>query len=115
MQELSGVVIEGDKIAGTLGYPTANLEVTGETASHGIYAGWVLLDDGEFPAIAIIGVDDKTEIHILDWEGDLYGKQIAMSLVDKVRDIEDYTEREELLAQIERDIESVKELLDINV
>lgn len=115
MRELSGIVIEGDKVARTLGYPTANLEVTGANARDGIYAGWVLLDDGEFPAIAIIGVDDKTEIHIINWEGDLYGQQIAMTLVDKIRDIEDYTEREELLGQIERDIEAAKELLDINV
>lgn len=115
MQELSGVVIEGDKVARTLGYPTANLEVTGETADQGIYAGWALLDDGEYAAVAIVGVDDKTEIHILDWEGDLYGQQVAMSLVDRIRDVEEYTEREKLLRQIELDIEAAKELLDIHV
>lgn len=115
MQELSGIVIEGDKIARTLGYPTANLEVTSENTNDGIYAGWALLDDGEFPALAIVGVDDKTEIHIIGWEGNLYGQQIAMSIVDKIRDIEEYVEREELLEQIERDIDAAKELLDINV
>lgn len=115
MNELSGIVIEGDRIARTLGYPTANLQVTSEEPEYGIYAGWVLLDDGEYAGIAIIGVDDKVEIHVLDWEGDLYGKQITMSIVDKIRDIEDYAERESLLRQITRDITAAKEMLDLHV
>jgi riboflavin kinase/FMN adenylyltransferase len=107
--ELEGTVVLGDQRGGTLGYPTANLAVPGEllVPAYGIYAGSAL---GHRAAISIgvnphYGGDElRIEPHLLDFEGDLYGKRLVVELWQRLRDERAFSSEDELVAQITRDV-----------
>jgi len=112
----SGIVIKGDGVAREFGFPTANLnyEVKDETkVSTGVFAALVFFDKQKYNSALIIiphGKSFKFEVHVLDFEGDLYGKYLEVDLVQKVSEIEKYDSQEELLEKIKHDIEMVKEV-----
>ena len=108
--ELEGTVVLGDQRGGTLGYPTANLSVPAEllVPAYGIYAGSAL---GHRAAISIgvnphYGGDERRiEPHLLDFEGDLYGRRLVVELWRRLRDERAFSSEDELVAQITRDVE----------
>jgi riboflavin kinase/FMN adenylyltransferase len=107
---INGKVVHGDKLGRTVGYPTANL--SGRTnLSDGVYAGWAFINRQRFQAVAIIGVDGKREVHILSWQGNLYGQNLRMTIVKRLRSIRRYSGLTKLKAQIRLDISRTKKIL----
>jgi riboflavin kinase / FMN adenylyltransferase len=111
--ELEGTVVLGDQRGGTLGYPTANLSVPTEllVPGYGIYAGSAL---GHRAAISIgvnphYGGDERRiEPHLLDFEGDLYGRRLIVELWRRLREERAFSSEDELVAQITRDVEEAR-------
>jgi riboflavin kinase/FMN adenylyltransferase len=116
--ELDGVVVPGDQRGGTLGYPTANLSVdpTLLVPRYGIYAGSALDPDLEQHRAAISigtnphygGEERRIEPHLLDFEGDLYGRRLVVELWQRLRDEQVFESEEELVEQISRDVEATR-------
>lgn len=111
--EVEGVVVVGDQRGGTLGYPTANLDVPADllVPAYGIYAGWTL---GHRAAVSIGvnphygGSERRIEPHLLDFEGDLFGRRLVLELWQRLRDERAFESEEELVAQIARDVEATR-------
>jgi riboflavin kinase/FMN adenylyltransferase len=111
--ELEGTVVLGDQRGGTLGYPTANLAVPAEllVPAYGIYAGSAL---GHRAAISIgvnphYGGDERRiEPHLLDFEGDLYGRRLVVELWRLLREERAFSSEDQLVAQITRDVEETR-------
>jgi riboflavin kinase / FMN adenylyltransferase len=111
--ELDGTVVLGDQRGGTLGYPTANLTTPAEllVPAYGIYAGTAL---GHRAAISIGvnphygGGERRIEPHLLDFEGDLYGRRLVVELWLRLRDEQAFASEAELVAQIARDVEATR-------
>jgi riboflavin kinase/FMN adenylyltransferase len=111
--ELDGVVVSGDQRGGTLGYPTANLAVEPGllVPAYGIYAGAAL---GHRAAISIGlnphygGEERRIEPHLLDFEGDLYGRRLVVELWRRLRDEQVFATEQELVDQIARDVEATR-------
>ena len=107
-------VRHGDKRGRTLGYPTANLALESCGLAHGIYAVRVLLPDGRLvPGVASYGrrptFDDGApllEVHLFDFSGDLYGREVAVELLAYLRGEEKFSGAEALIAQM--DVDSVR-------
>jgi riboflavin kinase / FMN adenylyltransferase len=107
---IGGQVIQGDKVGRVLGYPTANL--SGRTSlDNGVYTGWVEIKGELYAAMAIIGVDGKKEVHVLNWQGNLYGRKLRMTIVKKLRGIRRFSDMKKLKAQIRLDIKRAKQFL----
>jgi riboflavin kinase / FMN adenylyltransferase len=117
---VEGVVRPGDKRGRELGYPTANM-VLGDyqRPRYGIYAVRATLDDGsEHPGVASLGVrptfDPPTELleaHLLDFEGDLYGRKIEVALHAFIREERRFENVDALVAEMKRDEAEARKLL----
>jgi riboflavin kinase/FMN adenylyltransferase len=111
--EVEGTVVLGDQRGGTLGYPTANLAVETDllVPAFGIYAGSAL---GHRAAVSIgvnphYGGDERRiEPHLLDFEGDLYGRRLIVELWQRLRDERAFGSEAELVAQIAHDVEQTR-------
>jgi riboflavin kinase / FMN adenylyltransferase len=111
--EVEGTVVLGDRRGGTLGYPTANLDVGPDllVPAYGIYAGAAL---GHRAAVSIgvnphYGGDERRiEPHLLDFDGDLYGRRLIVELWQRLRDERVFPSEEELVEQIARDVEQTR-------
>jgi riboflavin kinase/FMN adenylyltransferase len=117
---IRGKVITSDKRGRVLGFPTANLNMKPQQAlpGNGIYATIVQVDGKQFPSATNIGIrptfgeGEKTvEAHLLNYKGDLYGKEIRLEFVQKLRDEQRFHSAEELKVQIEKDVRKVEALL----
>ncbi len=120
---VSGVVVRGDQRGRTIGFPTANLvEVPEVLPPNGVYAVLVDALDGTGGAAALghgvmnIGVRptvDHTgvrtlEVHLFDFDGDLYGRALRVHLVARLREERKFAGLAELQAQIARDVEEAR-------
>jgi riboflavin kinase/FMN adenylyltransferase len=111
--EVEGVVVSGDARGGTLGFPTANLRVEQGllVPRFGIYAGAAL---GHRAALSIGvnphygGAERRVEAFLLDFEGDLYGQRLVVSLWERLRDEAAFKSESELVEQIERDVAAAR-------
>jgi riboflavin kinase/FMN adenylyltransferase len=111
--EIEGMVVLGSQRGGTLGYPTANLAVPPDllVPAYGIYAGAAL---GHRAAVSIgvnphYGGDERRiEPHLLEFEGDLYGRRLVVELWQRLRNERAFPSEAELVAQIERDVEQTR-------
>lgn len=116
---LTGRVVKGRDVGAALGFPTANLSTRAELIpAIGVYAGYATLDDKEYPAVINIGTAPtfkrkKTvvECHILDFKGSIYGKDIRVSFVRRLRGERLFKDTKSLTAQIEKDVSRAKALL----
>ncbi len=121
--ELRGTVQTGDARGRELGFPTANVAVPDVMAmpADGIYAGWYERPDGSVHASAIsLGrrptfyVDQAAsllEVHLLDFDGDLYDESASVRFVARLRGEERYDTVDALVAQIGRDCEEARAAL----
>jgi riboflavin kinase/FMN adenylyltransferase len=125
---LRGRVVEGDRRGRTIGFPTANLESENEALpAPGVYAGWVrLLDDGRpalgsrLPAVTNVGSrptfesDGRVlaEAHLIDFEGDLYGRRLEISFLHHLRPERRFSGIEELRTQIDADVREARRRLE---
>ncbi len=115
--KLSAKVISADKRGQRLGFPTANLDIRPGQAlpSNGVYATITQVEGKQFASATNIGIrptfesGKKTvETHLLDYEGNLYGKELQVKFIHKLRDEQRFASSKELEAQIKRDVEKVK-------
>ncbi|OQA21185.1 MAG: Riboflavin biosynthesis protein RibF [Actinobacteria bacterium ADurb.Bin346] len=137
---IKGRVIKGDSRGRLLGYPTANIDVFEKyvTPSDGVYAGLVNLKAGivctdhkaedkrdrdlikMMPSVINIG-DNPTfagqrkwiESHVLNFSGDIYGYDIEVIFLKKLRDEKKFKSRDELIKQIEKDIIAAGEYFEL--
>ena len=118
---IRGEVITGDRRGRELGFPTANLALPAETLlpGDGIYATWAVIDEERHPSATSIGMrptfgpsDRLVEVHVLDFNGDLYDKEIGVEFVDKIRDQQKFPGVDELIAQMDRDVTQARSTLD---
>ena len=111
---LSGTVVHGDQVGRRLGYPTANLSVEDSNKlipKSGIYAVHTQIGASWKPSMAYIGprptlqTDGRSvvEIHIMDFEGDLYGSEMRVRFLSRLRDDRKFDSLEELQSQIRLD------------
>ena len=117
---IEGVVQQGDRRGRELGYPTANM-VLGDylRPRYGIYAVRVTLDDGsEHPGVASLGVrptfsppQELLETHLLDFDGDLYGRKIEVGLHAFIRDEKKFDDIDALVAHMRDDETQARHLL----
>ncbi|HXA44859.1 MAG TPA: riboflavin kinase, partial [Candidatus Angelobacter sp.] len=111
----------GDRFGRQLGFPTANLDVTGMTLPpNGVYAAATLISGRFYQAALNIGLRPtlsspapqlRVEAHLLDFEGDLYGSEIEIEPGQKLRDERKFSSRDELSHQIGLDVAAVRLLL----
>jgi len=118
---LDGIVIRGDQRGRTIGFPTANIDMRDfARPAYGVYAVEVVLD-GESekrPGVANIGkrptVDGDTElleIHLLDFAGDLYGRELSVEFHEYLRAEQRFDGLEALKEQIQKDAFSARHVL----
>jgi riboflavin kinase/FMN adenylyltransferase len=111
--EIEGVVVLGDQRGGTLGYPTANLDVPGDllVPAYGIYAGSAC---GHRAAVSIGvnphygGSERRIEPYLLDFDGDLYGERLVVELWRRLRDERAFDSEEDLVRQIAEDVDAAR-------
>ena len=111
--EVEGIVVRGDGRGRELGFPTANLGVPKEllVPPDGVYAGWA----GDRRAAVSIGtnphfdgVERRVEAHLLDFDGDLYGKRLVVEIWSQIREQRRFDSLEELVAAIGDDVERTR-------
>jgi len=112
--DIDGVVVHGAKRGRTIGVPTANVAPDVELpVAPGIYAVTLAVEGGPaLPAVASLGrnptfVDGGglvLEVHILDWDGDIYGRRVRTTFAARLRDELKFDSVDALIAQIQRDI-----------
>jgi len=110
---LSGKVVHGAGRGRTIGIPTANLaDIEVLLPAAGVYAGRCCLDGQTFSAAVNIGPnptfgddEQKVECHVIDYSGDLYGQNMDVELLAKIRDAQQFANAEALTTAIKRDIE----------
>ena len=117
---LTGQVVNGDGRGRQLGFPTANVVVPENLLlpGDGVYAVNIVACGKRMAGMASIGSNPtfdigerRFEIHLLDWEGDLYGCRIVVQFVERLRDMIRFSSPEDLVAQLETDRLQVKALL----
>jgi riboflavin kinase/FMN adenylyltransferase len=117
---MSGKVVMGEKIGRTLGYPTANVDLRRkQSAVMGIFAVRVHgLPGGAKDAVASVGsrptfngTKPLLEVHIFDFDDDIYGEYIHVDFIARLRGQVKYDEVEELVAQMHRDADNAKSAL----
>jgi len=107
-----GLVMRGDGIGARLGFPTANVEpAANKVLPRGVFAARAASDAGEYPAVVNVGVrptigggDLRFEAHLLGFNGDLYGHELQVTFLKKLRDEKRFSNQEELREQIARDL-----------
>lgn len=114
---LRAPVIRGDALGRQLGFPTANLDVTGLVLPpFGVYAARVIVGGSEtvFRAVANIGVRPtlkqpvpqlRVEAHLLEFDGDLYGHEVELEFGEKLRDEKKFSSLAQLQQQIAEDVQ----------
>lgn len=119
---VSGEVIYGRQLGRTIGVPTANIAVWEKQLlpAHGVYATRICVDGDWYMAATNVGVrptvdgDNRVSVepHILDFDRDIYGKQVRLEFVAHVRGEQKFDGLPALKAQIARDILNVRDLLE---
>lgn len=110
--KIKGIVVGGKNKGEKIGFPTINIEIKEAQRADfkpGVYAGKVFFD-GDSKKAGIFINKDKTllEAHILDFSGDLRGKEVEVEVGERLRDIMIFSDDAALIDQIDRDIEKVR-------
>jgi riboflavin kinase/FMN adenylyltransferase len=117
---LHGRVVSGDRRGTGLGFPTANLDTEAEQAlpADGVYTCRAYVDDRAHPAMTNIGRhptfggDQRLiEVYILDYRGDLYGRELAIDIISRLRGEIKFDSPEALKKQIAEDVKRGKAVL----
>jgi riboflavin kinase/FMN adenylyltransferase len=112
---LHGTVVNGKQLGRKLGFPTANIEASDKfkiIPGYGVYAVKVELDDNDYNGMLNIGTrptfnnnaDNRSiEVNIFDFEGNIYGKEITLKFIGKIRDEQKFDTVEMLVSQLGKD------------
>ena len=114
---VEGVVVHGDARGRTIGYPTANIQVTPWAAvpADGVYAGFACWSGRRQPAAISIGTnptfegrDRRVEAFLLDFDEDLYGEYMAYEFTHRLRPTLRFDSVAELVTQMAADVEATR-------
>lgn len=120
---LHGTVVSGKQLGRKLGFPTANIESSDKNKiipGYGVYAVKVKLKAAEFNGMLNIGTrptfnnnaDNRSiEVNIFDFDGDIYGQEITLKFVNKIRDEEKFNNMNQLAEQLKKDRDTALRLL----
>ena len=115
--QLSGRVKHGKKLGRTLGSPTANIHLPPHHyALHGVFVVEAISSLGKHQGVANFGSNPtveqthspKLEVHLLDFQGNLYGKRLSINFLHKLRDEQKFASLEKLVQQIHADIDAAR-------
>ena len=115
-----GVVVEGDKRGRVIGFPTANLAYWDEQLlpANGVYAAWAWVGEKKYRAAVNIGVRPTfdhgpraVEAYLLDFAGDLYGRELCLEFIRRLRPEQKFAGLDELVAQIQSDVNQTRRIL----
>jgi riboflavin kinase/FMN adenylyltransferase len=106
---IEGIVQKGQQRGKRLGFPTINFPMQ-SPLPEGIYVSHILIDEKQYNALTFIGTAktyDETvfqaETYVFDFEQDVYGKKVSVSLLKKLRDNQKFVSEEALIKQMEED------------
>ncbi len=116
---ITGVVEHGEQRGRQLGFPTANLGAIPQMLpARGVYAVRVLVGEAAHGGVMNLGVRPTVdghratqEVNVFDFDGDLYGHELAVDFVERIRDERKFSDLYELKAQIGNDAASAREIL----
>jgi riboflavin kinase/FMN adenylyltransferase len=117
---LHGRVTTGARRGTELGFPTANLDTSPQQAlpAEGVYVSQAHIDGQAYPAMTNIGQrptfgggERLVEVYLLDYHGDLYGQELAVDIIERLRDEKKFDTPEELKKQIAEDVKQGKAIL----
>lgn len=118
---LSGKVVEGNNRGNKLGFPTANISVEKPyklIPSNGVYAVSVTLGEEKYGGMLNIGYNPtfinkkhSIEVHIFEFEKQIYGDFISVEFITKIRDEKKFNHQDQLKQQLEKDEKQIKEIL----
>jgi len=117
---IEGVVVHGDKLGRTIGFPTANIALGDYVRpAYGIYAVRTRLADGrEIPGVGYVGrrptvngADERLEVHLLDFDEDIYGDTLETDFIAFQRGDEKFDSLEAMIAQMDIDKDTARRIL----
>jgi len=116
---ITGIVVKGDGRGKLLGFPTANIVPRHSIIpAHGVYAVRLFVRDRLYDGIANIGLrptfdkkDPTIEVHVFDFNEDIYGEEISLYFIGKLREEKKFRDAEELTRQIRSDVANAKRVL----
>ena len=118
---IEGVVIHGRHQGTGMGFPTANIRYSEEylLPKTGVYACMASVNKQKYMAMVNLGHNPtfnykeqlSLEAHLLDFEGDIYGKYISLDFLHFVREEKKFRSKENLIMQLEQDVRKVREML----
>ncbi|CAN5250338.1 bifunctional riboflavin kinase/FAD synthetase [soil metagenome] len=121
---LNGTVVHGDKRGRRIGYPTANIQIDMSKKvipKKGVYAVWLRVDGEYHPGMMNIGKrptfegEELTmEVHIFSFNNDIYGKEVQIQFVDRIRDEQQFEGIEQLKKQLGQDRSESENILKSN-
>lgn len=112
-----GRVRRGRGLGRKIGYPTANIAVQRDHLPNGVFLCTLDVAGKKHNGLAVIGiipsgVDHSTvEVHLLDFEGDLYGQEVAVEVGEKIRGVRPFHSSADLVRQIEQDVAKAREMI----
>ena len=113
--EIDGEVTKGKSRGKILGFPTANIETENDIIPQGVFITQTRIGSKIYQSMSNIGKqptfnqhDLNIESHIIDFEGDLYGKRIGIYFLQKIRDEIKFSSPDELTGQLEKDLETTQ-------
>ncbi len=118
---LHGRVILGVGRGKELGFPTANLDISSEQAlpADGIYVTWAYINNEAYPSVTNIGQrptfgggERIVEVYILDYHSDLYGYELKIDIIERLRDEKQFDTADELKKQMAEDINQGRAILN---
>ncbi|MEK6545614.1 MAG: riboflavin biosynthesis protein RibF, partial [Nitrospinota bacterium] len=117
---IEGKVVGGFKKGVMIGFPTANIDTSYDLLPHtGVYAARTIVDGEIYDGIANVGFNPtfhrdrlSVEIHIFDFSSDIYGREIEIIFIKRLREEIEFGSAEKLKAQIKKDIEVTRGILE---
>ena len=113
---VTGEVSHGKGAGRLFGFPTANVAISTLMPSHGVYETRITVDGKSYVGLSDVGIRptlekggaERVESFLLGFSGDLYGTRITVSFLRRLRDEMRFENAEALRAQIEKDVENIK-------
>jgi riboflavin kinase/FMN adenylyltransferase len=106
MYAVSGTIVRGEGYGKKLGFPTVNIyTVTKELPPAGVYSGTAELEGKKYRAGIVAGPGEKIEAHLIGYNGNAYGKTVALELKKFLREFKEFDTEAELIIQIKKDLE----------
>lgn len=120
--QLTAAVVSGDGLGRRIGFPTANLRIPDDVLlpANGVYAVAAFVGDGteSIPGMMNIGwrptvggTEHRTEVHLIDWEGDLTGTDVTVAFLCRTRDEKRFSGPDELARQLARDRDQCRKIV----